>query len=106
MNTNLVCSCLQQEQQRVVSQGVKGIANLGAGDAVTAGAEAVGADISPKQLKQMLTYPADWGPTEWVSDCGQKDCVHQQSTSSRIWLQYTSHFNLSTAGTHSIPSYA
>ena len=53
----------------MVSQGAKGISELGAGDAAAAGAEAVGAAISPKQLKQMLTYPQDWGPTEWVSTC-------------------------------------
>lgn len=54
----------EQEQHRVVSRGVKG---LGAGDAAASGAEAVGAEVSPKRLKEMLTYPASWGPTEWVS---------------------------------------
>jgi len=55
-----------QEQQRVVSQGAGGIEQLGAGDAAAAGARAVGAEISPKHLKEMLTYPPDWGPTQWV----------------------------------------
>lgn len=55
-----------QEQQRVVSLGARGIEQLGAGDAAAAGAHAVGAEISPKHLKEMLTYPPDWGPTQWV----------------------------------------
>ena len=55
-----------QEQQRVVSQGAKGIEQLGAGGAAAAGAHAVGVEVSPKHLKEMLTYPADWGPTQWV----------------------------------------
>jgi hypothetical protein len=67
--TSLLCFSLPQEQQRVVSQGAKGISELGAGDAAAAGAEAVGAAISPQQLKHMLTYPPDWGPTEWVRTC-------------------------------------
>ena len=37
----------------------------GAGEAEAFGAVAVAAEVSHSQLKQMLTYPADWGPTEW-----------------------------------------
>lgn len=63
---SIVAALQAQEQQRVVSQGAKGISKLGTGDAAAAaGAQSVGAEVSPKRLKEMLTYPPDWGPTEW-----------------------------------------
>ena len=37
----------------------------GAGNAESFGAKAVAAEVDHTQLKQMLTYPPDWGPTEW-----------------------------------------
>ena len=37
----------------------------GAGKAEAFGAAATATEISHTRLKQMLTYPADWGPTEW-----------------------------------------
>ena len=37
----------------------------GAGDAEKFGARAAAADVSPKRLKELLTYPASWGPSEW-----------------------------------------
>ena len=37
----------------------------GAGDAEAFGAKAAAAEVGHKQLKDMLTYPASWGPTEW-----------------------------------------
>jgi hypothetical protein len=37
----------------------------GAGEAEEFGGHASAADISPKRLKELLTYPASWGPTEW-----------------------------------------
>ena len=70
----------------MVSQGAKGISQLGAGDAAAAGAEAVGAAISPKQLKQMLTYPPDWGPTEWVSTCCS-EAVSSSTATCNSWMQ-------------------
>lgn len=68
----LICTPNAQEQQRVVSQGTKGIEQLGAGGMAAAGARAVGAEVSPKRLKEMLTYPRDWGPTQWVRVVGQE----------------------------------
>ena len=37
----------------------------GAGDAEAFGARAAAADMTPKQLKDHLTFPQTWGPTEW-----------------------------------------
>ena len=37
----------------------------GAGDAEAFGLRAAAADMSPKQLKEHLTFPQTWGPTEW-----------------------------------------
>jgi hypothetical protein len=90
----------------VVSQGAKGISRLGAGDAAAAGAEGVGADISAKQLKQMLTYPADWGPTEWVSTCRQASRHQEHSKLHRMLQQQLSRIGFLMAGTHPIPAHA
>ncbi|KAK9915657.1 hypothetical protein WJX75_002261 [Coccomyxa subellipsoidea] len=54
-----------QEDQRSISKGAAGIKQAGAGEAEEFGGHASAADISPKRLKELLTYPASWGPTEW-----------------------------------------
>ncbi len=38
----------------------------GAGPAEELGARAAAAEVSGRQLREELTFPADWGPTEWV----------------------------------------
>ena len=47
------------------AEGAAGILKRGAGVAEPYGAKAAAVDVEPKQLKEMLTYPAEWGPTEW-----------------------------------------
>ena len=37
----------------------------GAGEAEAFGLRAAAADMSPKQLREHLTFPQSWGPTEW-----------------------------------------
>lgn len=37
----------------------------GAGPAEEYGARAAASDIDAKQLKAMLTYPSEWGPSDW-----------------------------------------
>ncbi|CAL8470018.1 g9560 [Coccomyxa elongata] len=54
-----------QEDQRAIFKGAAGIEQGGAGDAEHFGAHAAAADVSPKRLKELLTYPASWGPSEW-----------------------------------------
>ena len=38
----------------------------GSGDAEQYGARAAAAEVSGRELRTQLTFPADWGPTEWV----------------------------------------
>ncbi|WIA37068.1 hypothetical protein OEZ86_014043 [Tetradesmus obliquus] len=54
-----------QEEPRTVSKGAAGIKALGGGPAAAWGVSAAAAEISPSQLRSMLTFPATWGPTEW-----------------------------------------
>ena len=37
----------------------------GAGDAEAFGAAPAAVDVTPGQLREALTYPARWGPSEW-----------------------------------------
>ena len=37
----------------------------GAGEAGQYGAKPAAVEVTPKELKAMLTYPAEWGPGEW-----------------------------------------
>ncbi|PSC71131.1 protoporphyrin IX magnesium chelatase [Micractinium conductrix] len=61
----IVTALKMQEEQRSISEGAAGILKRGAGVAEPYGAKAAAVDVEPKQLKEMLTYPAEWGPTEW-----------------------------------------
>ncbi|KAG1670953.1 hypothetical protein FOA52_011388 [Chlamydomonas sp. UWO 241] len=61
----LVKGLQMQEDQRAISEGAKGIERRGVGSAAESGLHAQAADVSPKQLKEWLTYPETWGPTEW-----------------------------------------
>lgn len=54
-----------QEEPRTVSRGAEGIKALAGGPAAAWGVKPAAAEISPSQLKEMLTFPATWGPTEW-----------------------------------------
>ncbi|WIA16841.1 hypothetical protein OEZ85_013777 [Tetradesmus obliquus] len=54
-----------QEEPRTVSKGAAGIKALGGGPAAAWGVSAAAAEISPSQLRSMLTFPSTWGPTEW-----------------------------------------
>ncbi|DBA83121.1 TPA: Magnesium chelatase [Trebouxia sp. C0005] len=61
----VISALKMQEEQRAIYEGKAGIENRGAGGAEAFGASAVAAEIDHLQLKQMLTYPPDWGPSEW-----------------------------------------
>ena len=41
------------------------VPHRGAGEAEAFGLRAAAADMSPKQLREHLTFPQSWGPTEW-----------------------------------------
>ena len=60
-----------------MSEGAAGIERLGAGDAARAGFQAVGAEVGPRRLREMLTYPPTWGSTQWVRrDCAVTNCMY------------------------------
>lgn len=48
-----------------LTEGAAGVLKRGAGPAEPFGAKPMAVDIEPKQLKEMLTYPDTWGPSEW-----------------------------------------
>jgi magnesium chelatase subunit H len=64
----LIAALVAQEDQRALSQGAVGIkaaaAAAGAGEG-GANVTITAADITPAALKQYLTFPQGYGPTEW-----------------------------------------
>ena len=65
LGEGLVSALKLQEDQRVISGGREGVARCGSGSVASYGWRPEGADVSPKELKDALSYPPDWGPTEW-----------------------------------------
>ncbi|KAG2423878.1 hypothetical protein HXX76_014932 [Chlamydomonas incerta] len=61
----LVTALKAQEDQRAISRGQPGMAALGGGPAAAWGAACGAGEMSPQRLKELLTYPAEWGPNEW-----------------------------------------
>jgi len=61
----VVAALKAQEEQRAVSRGAPGVNALGSGQAAPYGIQPGAAEVSASQLKEWLTYPPDWGPTEW-----------------------------------------
>jgi magnesium chelatase subunit H len=55
-------NCLCAAFSAVLFAGIKA---LGGGPAAPWGVTPAAAEISPSQLREMLTFPPDWGPTEW-----------------------------------------
>jgi hypothetical protein len=53
------------EEGRIISGGAAAVERRGAGPAAAFGAEPVGAEVTPARLKEMLSFPKEWGPTEW-----------------------------------------
>ena len=54
-----------QTDQRALAQGAVGVMKQGAKSATDFGAQPIAADVSPMALKEMLTFPRGFGPTEW-----------------------------------------
>ena len=42
----------------------------GVGPAEAFGAQPLAADVTPAKLREMLTFPEEWGPSEW----GEHQC--------------------------------
>lgn len=62
------------------------LSHRGAGEAEAFGLTAAAADVSPKQLKEHLTFPQTWGPTEWgpISFLPQHDVLVSSLASSAV----------------------
>lgn len=61
----LIEALKQQQEQSVIFKGVEGVQKTKAGRAADYGAEISAFEMTPTQLKETLTYPFGWGPTEW-----------------------------------------
>jgi hypothetical protein len=61
----IVAALTQQDDQRAIAEGAAGVMRRGAGEAERFGVRATAVDVEAKQLKEMLTYPSGWGPSEW-----------------------------------------
>lgn len=61
----IVAALRTQAEEAVVARGAAGVVAHGAGPAAQFGVQAVATDIPAARLKEMLTYPDGWGPTEW-----------------------------------------
>ncbi|KAG2494735.1 hypothetical protein HYH03_007247 [Edaphochlamys debaryana] len=53
------------EDQRAIVRGAQGTTLRGAGPAAAFGASPSPGEMTPTRLKELLTYPQDWGPSEW-----------------------------------------
>lgn len=69
----------------------------GAGDAEAFGAAAVAAEVDHHQLKQMLTYPPDWGPTEWGPIPFLPEADVLVSSMERQWGELASYRGIATS---------
>lgn len=57
------------------AEGAAGVLRRGAGSAAAYGAKPSAVDIEPRRLKEMLTFPDTWGPTEWGACCCLLVCL-------------------------------
>lgn len=62
----IIAALKAQEDQRALAEGAAGVLRRGAGKAESFGARASVTEVSPNKLKSWLTYPPEWGPTEWA----------------------------------------
>ncbi|GLC75961.1 Magnesium chelatase [Pleodorina starrii] len=65
MGEALVSALKMQEDQRAILKGAAGMSTLGAGPAAAFGVKVGAGEMTPARLKELLTYPPEWGPTEW-----------------------------------------
>jgi hypothetical protein len=72
------------EEGRVISGGAAAVEKKGAGAAAAFGARAVGAEVTAGRLKELLSFPSDWGPTEW----GASGVVLLGREGPRFWLLF------------------
>ncbi|KAK9800208.1 hypothetical protein WJX73_009512, partial [Symbiochloris irregularis] len=61
----LIAALKSQQEQRAIAEGARGVERWSEEQARSIGAVAVGADVSPKELREALSFPQGWGPSEW-----------------------------------------
>jgi magnesium chelatase subunit H len=61
----LVAALKAMEDQRLVSGGASALMKAGAGPAEQFGVKPAAAEVSAARLKELLSFPPEWGPTEW-----------------------------------------
>ena len=75
----------------------------GAGKAEAFGATAVAAEVDHTRLKQMLTYPADWGPTDWGPIPFLPDPDVLVSSMERQWGDLAAYRGIATSASGGFP---
>ena len=77
-------------------------AHRGAGEAEAFGLRAAAADMTPKQLKEHLTFPQTWGPTEWgpISFLPDHDILVSAPAASKQRSHHQSTLHQRMAGRH------
>jgi magnesium chelatase subunit H len=98
----LVTALKAQEDQRVISRGIKGVQAEGAGEAAAAGFAPGGAEVTPAQLKQWLSFPEDWGPSEWgpMPFLPEPDALVRRLEAQ--WGELRSYTGLSSTAAHNL----
>ncbi|GIL67983.1 hypothetical protein Vafri_21239 [Volvox africanus] len=61
----VVSALKKQEDQRAILKGAAGMTAMGAGPAAAFGVKVGAGEMNSARLKELLTYPPEWGPTEW-----------------------------------------
>lgn len=61
----LITALKLQEEGRTIARGAKGVQDTQAGPAGAAGVVPVATEVAGKALREQLTFPEGWGPTEW-----------------------------------------
>ena len=81
------------------------VAHRGAGEAEAFGLRAAAADMTPKQLKEHLTFPQTWGPTEWgpISFLPDHDILVSASAAFKQRSHNQSTLHQRMAGRHGCP---
>lgn len=75
----------------------------GAGDAEAFGAAAVAAEVDHHRLKEMLTYPPEWGPTEWGPIPFLPEADVLVSSMERQWGDLASYRGIATSASGKLP---
>jgi len=92
----IVTALKRQLEDLPTSRGPDAVAEAAQSIAADIGAESVATAVEPHELREWLTYPEDWGPTEWgpIPFLPSKDLLVRKMTSQ--WGDLESYRGLRT----------